>query len=628
MLDELLLHLRQGLRLPLPPGLPETWTTLLGCFGVSAAFDPRYDTTLVRELLRAAGRPVQVDEHGLLLWVTPIASGPTAVERLLSVLDSPAGTTAVDLLGHRGDRAAITPLSKRIDRAGRPHRGALWVALARLGTTGSGLHDWTADHAIDQLLARLLLAERGLGAEVDELPAYFPMPLQQWLDGEPMADELLTLAGRDDRLREPIARLMLRRPDGVFARHVPTLAAFSLEDPVWWPALPTSDPALLDALVDCLQHDEWQVRAGAAVLVAQLGTLPDGAEELLRRALDDDDLDVRREAALALHLADPTVPLDVPTSRFHYPERARLRGLTGPPVTGEAWALLTRHTDDDSGQRVLLSLALEDPEQYAPLLEAFCLDRGRDQPVSLRRAAAAALLQALKVPSSLPEVQRILLRPPDHPATPALGADVHTLAALVARDADWEVRLGALRLLARSGTPLGVHASLLKIVATSDSDPSVREEARALLPPAYGTPSLGEQIADCLVQRPDGGSDRGQALGLLYERSPATAVALAEGLLDSEHRELALAAARIVAGSVTLSTCAERVRGPLVDLRSENWVRREAAAAFLGCLPRTAVIQHLVDEIAELLDQVSSHDPDEDVRAMAGWAYRTLRSPG
>lgn len=627
MLDELLLHLRRDLRLPIPTGLPETWTTLLATFGVSAAFDPRYTTALVLELLQAAGRPVQVDEQGLLLWVTPLERGPSAVERLLSVVDTQAGAAAISLLGHRGDRAAIQPLTKRLERAGRPHRGSTWVALARLGTTGAGLHEWTPDHAIEQLLARLLLAERGQGAELDEVPAYFPMPLQQWLDGEPMADELLTLAARDDRLREPIARLLLLRPDGVFARHVPTLAAFGLEDPVWWPALPTSDPAMLDALVDCLQHDEWRVRAGAAVLIAQLGTLPDGAAALLRRALDDDDLDVRREAALALHGSDPTVPLDVPTSRFHYPERADLRGLAGPPVSGEAWGLLTRATNDDAGQRVLLSLALEDPTRYAPLLEAFCLDRGRDQPLALRRAAAAGLLQARVVPSSLPVVQRLLLRPPDHAATPATGADPAALAAVIARDADWEVRLGALRLLARSGTSLADHAALLEVVATTDSDPAVREEARTLLPPTYGVPTLGDRIAACLVQRPDDATDRGQALLTLHEHDPGAAVSLAHGLVGSEHRDVALASARILAGAVTLSTCADQVRAPLADLRSENWVRREAAAVFLGCLPRTAVIQHLVDEIAELLDEVASHDPDEDVRSMAAWAYATLRRP-
>jgi HEAT repeat protein len=624
MLDELLLHLRRRLRVPVPPGTPDTWTTLMALYGVAAPFDPRYTSRLVGVLLHGAGRPVAVDEQGLLLWVTPLAAGGSATDRLIDALDSVAAREAIALLGQRGDRTAIPALEARLAHHGHPLRGPLWIALARLGVAGDGLERWDPDHAIEQLVARLLLAERGLAADVDELPTYFPASLQRWLDGEPMGDELLTLARQDERLREPVARLLLLRPEGVFAHHVPTLAAFCLEDPLWWPTLPASDPVLADALLDALRHDEWEVRAGAAVLLGER-PLPDGAASALRGLLDDVDPDVRREAALALHRHDPTVPLGVPSARYGYAERAGVAGLDGPPVGGAGWSLLAHPHGGEGSARVLLSLALQDPRRFAPLFEAFCLDRARDQPLLRRQAAAAALLQGCHVPSELPEVQRILLRPPDHPTSPAGGSDPATLAALVARDADWEVRLGALRLLARSGTPLATHTPLLRIVAGTDSDPTVREEARALLPASYGVPDVGDLLADCLVPRPDA-PDRARLLGALHRADRALGEGVAAGLVDTGQREIAVPAARLVAGSLAPGEVPSRARAMLDDLASDHWVQREVAAAFLGGLSREALGDALADELAETLLKVASEDPDEDVRRMASWAATALGS--
>ncbi|MCA9566497.1 MAG: HEAT repeat domain-containing protein [Myxococcales bacterium] len=607
------------LNVPLPDG---PWTTLLQELGFEAAFgESAFPDELLTDLLVSAGRPVMSDESRLLRWVTPIPSGPTPTERLVDCLSRGSAVPAARELGLRGDADAVGPLRMLLGTVRPWMRGSIWVALARLGVAGEGVREWEPDAVEEQLLARLLLGE-----VLDEVPASLPDAFGAWLEAPTAAGltALLECTSSGSVLSEAVA-LLARVFPATLDESLVEVTSRATEEPAWLETLLAAGDDVLEELVEVLGAPDWRARMGAAIVLGSRPELPEVAVETLRAALADDDSDVRREAALALHRHDASVPLAEWTSMHGYPTRvaAVVPGFSGPPVSGLAFGALLQSWHGQLGARLVLGLALEDPALHAPLFDRIAKDPTRDQPIEVRRAAAAASLLGGVVPTAMPELLRVLLRGEGEAPASTRGLRLEALLALAARDADWEVRVAALRLAARCGG-LEAHVPLLQILAESDSDGTVREIAAGLLPARFRSETPGDLLASSIVRDPADAESRSRALGRLAEVAPERTRGLAEALSSSDDRDLALMGSRLL-GRFAAEAAPDLARRGLAGLKSESWVRREAAAALLGNLPAAGLGADLAEELAEVLEVVGTDDDDADVRRMAAWAAVTLR---
>lgn len=575
-------------------------TTLLEIFGVGWFFGNEAPSdALVRALVRSAGRTVSEGEQRYGLLVTPMPSGRSRVAWLCGVLSTDVGVEAAERLGLLGDEAAIPALvaARASSHLAAPAR----LALARLGRRGPPCAHGEVE---------LLVAALGQG----DLPAASGLPeglvaaVDRGAAGVPGLIEALDVLGPLGR--EAVARLLAedtRR--GVLGAHLDALLPWVAEEPVFALTLVSVDP---QALGERLSAPDWRVRMGAAIVLARH---PSGAEAsgALRRAIRDDDVDVRREASVAsvqLGLSERLEEIGGSIGGFERLVEA-LQGLEGPGLPAVVGRLVHEPVAGLTEQ-VLLSLARREPSRWASVFEAVYEDRARDQPLSVRRAgAAASVLGGGRVRQPL--LRRLLLSGADGP----VPEEVDELWVVALTDADAAVRLAALQLAGRTGP---VHASPFLMRMLRDVDADVRAEAERLSGPRWA-PS-DQLLADVLVRCP--GEERASALQRLHVADAPLATGLAEGLLGSGDRGLALAAARIVGASG--QQAGERAQWALAELSVGSWIRREAAAVLLGSLSAEGLSMALLDEVLEGLE-VALEDDDEDVVRAARWARAQLEGP-
>lgn len=132
-----------GLKLPLPPTEPSTWTCLLCAFGPGVFYETGDngsgdldDAAFLRALVTAAGRPVRSEEQPQLLLVTPLPGETDWVDVLTQVSAHSSfqvRQSAALVFGHLGDPRAIPVLERLSADRDNDVRRAAAEALGRLG---------------------------------------------------------------------------------------------------------------------------------------------------------------------------------------------------------------------------------------------------------------------------------------------------------------------------------------------------------------------------------------------------------------------------------------------------------------------------------------------------------------
>ncbi|MCB9679169.1 MAG: HEAT repeat domain-containing protein [Alphaproteobacteria bacterium] len=622
------------LPLPLPPGDPSSWTCLYTLIGPGVAlhresYIEAAPKALLRDLLELAGRPCGADEARELLLVTPIPGDTDLVRLLTRAMRDRQEGEAARLLGLLGDPAAVPALLDRMADAHPSLREECARALGRLGAGRDVLAQWDGDIDAARLLA---LVEQGVVP--DELPAGELEPLASWLPGLDAAAGRTVLEAIDE-LGEPLSLVVptvLARHPAVAAELAEPLAehlARACDHAVWAEAIAAAGEEIVDLVLEGMASEDWRTRMGAAIA---LGTLEESGErgmDALRKALTDDDSDVRREASLALGLRGGPMKIEIWSDAYGFLDRAKGHpwgaALRGGPVPLDLFAMLSRRDSSEILARTCLALAFAHPEMAAPALEALARDPGFDVPLDARQAAAAGLLAAGVPPDGAPGLHRLLLR--GIGATPSGAIDGLTpedLAGLAARDGDWQVRYAALAFLDRTG-----HAArydgLLAMLAEVDTDSDVRERASSMRTPKYRPQGVARSVARLVVSSRIDDDQRARALEEVASLDASLGEALAVALLEHTNRAVAVLAGRIAGRSAKGADVEPRLKAALGQLRAYDWIRREAAAALLGSLDPNVLDEALFEELVEQLEAAGSEDDDSDVQRMATWAAGELK---
>ena len=670
--------------LPLPPGPSGGWTCVLSMFGPRVVlskgdrgYDRALDADLLRDLLGALGRPVDPNEQEALLLATPVPAAGGATAFCVRLLRDPRYAIrqkAALLLGMLGDKAAMRPLAERLDDDDNDARRGAAEGLGRLGDPAAAVElarrAWDSDVSVS--CARLEAIER-LGAwgdvaglldvsSSDEAAGLARAIVAGVADGDP-AELIERLTSSNSDVQRVVARVLVGHP---------SLAAASV-DALVRRLRDTSDVAssllaaralgaagedALDALVELLGDDAWEVRMYAAIALGSSPELAAAALDPLREKLDDPDDDVKREAALAMTAGGSNDPRATSlirgngSGRYNFFERAAALGATvdalqvpamlmgyRPPGLALASVLVDTKLDTHVRGVGAMLLALAEPELLAASFDRVARDDGRGTALEVRRFAAGALLLTGCAPRYVGIVHRLLLFHAGDAAArgtvgagPDLASRAHELATLAAKDGDWPVRLDALRLLSHLGADaLKPYASLVAHMARHDPDKDVREFASSLGDRSWRTEGMAELLADALVSVHGADADQGRrvaALRQLAAEVPAVAMPLAMSLFYGDDRQLCRAAGEVIGGATRAEDVGAVVNSVLSRLEDSGWVAREATADLLGAIPPERWPEALLDEVSELLQSRLDDDSDGDVRNAARAALGRLgRAP-
>ena len=649
--------------LPLPP--PGTWTCLARLMGPHARLwtdDAGHvdlvDREVIAALLRTLGRPVRPGEALSLLLCTPVPSSldlATALGDLLRHPEYGVRQRAALLLGRLGLHRAVPALLEAVGDGDDDVRAAAWEALGRLGGADadaaiSGWPAWDAYEAVN--LARLVAvgrrrlwwqAELALPDASGRAEASTVHLLRSVSQGDVAAlSELLehrevfarcaavlAVDPQSPGVIEPLVHALVHQDDrSVIDRIIEALSA--------------GGPDALELLLEQLEGPDGHGAAVACEALAALGwmgTKDPAVEAPLRAMLESDDGDVVAAAVVALHQQGCSVAGLEPRlwtweadksarrARFLHGLRstAPLRAIAGLEEAGPDLAgVLARDVLDEALAEVgCLALALGRPDVAAPVLDALARDGrlGHD----VRAAAAAGLMVTGTPPSVLPAVHRLLLFESadrgDHASTPTGGTREDELVAVALVDADWRLRLAALRRIGRMGeaTVRQVRGAL-RAVADRDDDDDVRTYARSLLGESWHESTPGDLLAVLLAPSGRSIQRRVHALIELDRRDPSLgAVACAHVLLQRGGRDVCRQAARITGRRTTSDRVRDVVNGVVPHLVHEDYDVREDAVLLLGSVPRAAWPDALREEVLELLVERRDHEHDDDVtRALAG----------
>jgi hypothetical protein len=662
--------------LALPPGPPSRWTTLLHVFGPltylrvqGATPDHELSDDWVPALLSLYGRPDATGECEHLWWVTPIPSDvspaellatlaedssqrnaqirgsaaillgllhdPSALPKLMSFLDNDDATVragAATGLGYLGDPAAIAAL------ASRPWDENEEVTVARLRAIDQ-LDGWRdalprLDRHADHPASRLV---RAIGAALDDAD---PAPL-------------LDLLAEPQSPYSPIAVRALALDADLAATALPRLLTLIREGwpPVAHPAIRTLGLAgeeATESILTLLADSDWRLRMYGAIALQYAPSLSSATEGALRERLTDADVDVAREAALALALAHvPDASIDarlIPSDnalRYGFFERCDELGISqdhaaiamflgqAPPTVHPATLDLSSMDSGAVRGLKLWMFALAAPDLAAPLLDRIAQDPAGRHPESTRRRAASALLLTGHAPATLPMVHRILLF---HVGSEGDGAPATTLAphtedliAIACFDSDADIRAHALRLLTALGpAATAPYTSLIRRIALHDPARDVRAAAQRLVPQRWGVTTPGQLLAEILVAGRREATPPSRALRELARVDAPLALQVCQLLIRRDDRELARCASVLLGRRVTPITAAHAVTEAIDRLESDEWITREAACDFLGAIPVTSLTPTLLDEAADLLEARADADTDSDVKNAANAALRAL----
>jgi len=655
-----------GVHLPLPPGPPEGWSTVLDELGAPRVLARTYagldacDRLLLRALHQTLGRPVRGDECEALLLVAPVPAGgvePALCELLVHpsywVRQHAAWLVS---LGSRPDVDQwLVPLLSDPDN---DVRRAAAAGLARHPTAHalSALltSPWDADEAVDgariEAVAGHWAVVRAALSEVPEGPArpVLEAALEAWR-GAPEALAALLASGS-----EPF-----RHAAGVCLAAIPEAAAAVAERVAEVlrsspgvdsqrgavAALAAAGDTGVELAIELLGSESWAVRQCAARVLSELGHAAAEAEPMLVAALDDADADVQREAAFALlaagrqhDLARRRLLRQVSRSG-RLLARARARGISlGPldPLAGSAppgpELLSVVLAPGDERVRGVAALLLADAlgPTGGPLLEALAADEARRVPLAVRRAAAAGQLRTLHVPVSAPIRVRLLLHAADDdaPAPPLAGLSgaEPDLAMLAVHDGDGPVRQAAWAALQTLGPVAEPYRALAAWHAKHDPDAGVRRQAAAWVDAPWRTHGPAGDLQRVLAPQHDGDqADRPRALRSLWRAAPGLGQQAGAALtLHDDHRLLGRTVARLWgrhASEADLPALVARALGELDDAR---WTVREAAADLLGALPVERMASELRAEVIEALQARALADYDNDVQQAARTAVAAL----
>lgn len=664
------------LRVPAPPGSPETWTSLFNAFGprnVLAVGDRTHDRAVDAELLRALlavmGRPTDPSEQEVYLLATPIPGdvplGPS-LARLLRDPRYPVRQHAALCLGFLGERPAVPALIDALaDDDNDARRGAA-EALGRLGdaTAATALARGAWDSDLSVSVARIEAIDR-LGAweavagvldrKSGEDAAALANAMIEAMDAQDCGDLAAFLEHSDRDVQRAAAAFLGRRPDlagGCLDALLSRLREAPDENvvPACAVACGHSGEEALEPLVEMLRADSGDQRAYAAIALSSHPALAALAADELTTRLDDDDEDARREAALALVASGRTSPraetfvAQSTSRRFGFLERAAairhpatsvhrlLAGDGGNPL--ELLTVLADPRGDSTVRGVAaMLLALHEPGRVGPLLDAMARDDARVVPFDVRRACAAALLLTGSAPRFLPTVHRVLL---------AQTGEVHVrvvsharelvdrageLAVLASKDGDWPVRIEALRLLQALGPDaLAPYTDTVAYVSRHDPDADVRRQAAAMTEAAWRRPGAAEHVTAALVPQAGVADDgeRVRAYQALAAADPDMARQLARLFLRGDEQPLARAAAEVLGRSAAPGDANGLVTHAVARLDDASWIVREAACVLLGAIAVDLYPDGVLDEVVEALRVRADDDSDGDVRNAANAALARL----
>ncbi len=656
-----------ALSLPLPPCDRSEWTCLARQLGPARLLlgsdrdEAWCDAVLLRSWLEALGRPTAAHEQEALLLVTPIAAGeaPAALSRLLQ-----HGSYWVRhhaLLAHAALGIAAPGVRAALADSDNDVRRAAAEATGRLGDRAAIplllRREWDGDSSVSAARVEALVrldAWPEVVAQLGDVPEGEPRQLLESLGGGSGSAVLEWLgAGADTALRRPVARWLMARPE-IVAEHAEAMVASVVAEPGFDEhrpmarALGAAGEDAVDAVIEVLDHEDWQLRAWACTALAWAGEAAAGAESALVARLDDDDGDVQREAALALASSgcrpgDMSRRLARTLTREHgFLSRARqlAPGALGPAacllteseVPPGLFGVLGRNGEERLRGVAALVLALERPDAAAPVLEAMARDDARDVPLPVRRFCAAAGLLTARPPAVLGVGHRLLLAHTGDANGSApgpvegLAQAADQLATLAVKDGDWPMRIDAMRLLQRLGTAAHPYLELLRWQSKHDPDGDVRRVGSEFFSGEWNAVGPAASLV-ALLQPHKGSTDdasRGRALHRLSVEDPDLAVPLARELLTSETRPVARAAARVLGSSLRGEAVRDEVAQAVVRLEDSGWVVREAACDLLGAVSLAHLEAGLHDEVVEGLKVRSTDDYDDDVRAAAAAALVAL----
>lgn len=657
--------------LPLPPGQPDTWSCALHMFGptlLMAKDDTGntqvMDANFLREVLRNLGRPTRDDEQESLLLVTPIPSGSPAIEAVKPLLNSDTYATrwkAALVLGHLGNATAVPALLAKLDDSDNDVRRGVVEALGRLGDPSVipalagrawGDSDSSVDAARVGALVRLLDWEavaKHVNEDEDEDAYLLVRAILEAEDAGSIESIVNIIDKGDEHLIRAAAMYLQGRPE-LCAVHAEALVRPLIEggsaNPKSAALAGLGGDDAVPPLAEVLETGGWQERMYAAMALGYTGS--EAAVDALTPALDDDDNDVRREAALALAALGRVTPAveaklaSEKSTEYDYPERAlafadRVKaleplGMLAGTVPADLRALTSLISSGPSARErgfMALLLALTEPELVHALLDAMARDDSRDVPIELRRFAAAGLLLTGYPPSTLGALHRILLchEGSVHGGVKGSVDNLHDyveqLMVVASKDGDWPMRIDALRLLQILDASDEL-TDLLKNISRHDPDVDCRKQALSMLPTEWKVPGVAETLALAVIATRQEGNAKAQAFRDLTENNPEVGLLLADRYLTGDDRDLARSAAQIVGQAAQPGQIRELVDSAMGRLTTGSWIAREAAADLLGYLHADRVDDGLLEEIGDALRDRVENDDDSDVQNAATAALGRL----
>jgi HEAT repeat protein len=646
---------------PLPDG---PWSCLLAELGprrvlatTPAGLDA-CDVSLLTALLEALGRPVDPGEHEAWLLCTPVPTGRVegALRRLLHHPSYWVRQNAAWLVGY-GATPASDDLLPLLDD---PDNDVRRAAAHGLGRHGGGRavaallgRPWDADPTVDGArLEALALHLAQVQPLLDEVPEGAARQLlvaavraHREGDGEALAEGL---SADSEPLRHAAGVLLAACPAAAAAvaeRAAEVLRSASGVDSERGAvrALGAAGAEGVELAVALLGEEGWAARQCGAVALGLAGAAARDASAALQRALDDDDPDVQREAALALVASGAEVGgvrarlLRSLTREGGFLERAAaaatslgpLDALWGRAEPGPELLSVLLAPGDVRLRCVAALLAGQGLGEVAgPLLEALALDEARRVPLDLRRAAAAGTWLAGHVPSRSPLVLRLLLGHAGGqlPQVTRLRGRGPELARVAFTDGDGPVRADALRALGALGAEAEPFAPLLAWMADHDPDDDVQQLAGADRTPAWAPASVGERLRGVLWPLgPREAAQRAESLRAVWSHDSELGMAVGRAVpLADDDRELAREAARLQGRALRGADAEAMARRALASLDDPRWTVREAAADLLGAMVPTELPGALRDEVVEALEARATGDYDADVQAAAGAAAEAL----